>query len=83
MPVAQDSQYCFAIIKFAVPSTLFIVGMSLSLKSVARLNQILAKNTGHSVEEIARDTDRNNWMFAEEAQAYGLVDHIIYEDEIV
>jgi ATP-dependent Clp protease protease subunit len=49
----------------------------------ARLNKILARNTGHSEEEIARDTDRNNWMFAEEAQSYGLVDHVIYEDEIV
>ena len=47
----------------------------------ARLNRILAKNTGHTVEEIDRDTDRNNWMFAEEALEYGLVDHIIMEDE--
>ena len=48
----------------------------------SRLNGILARNTGHSVEEIARDTDRNNWMFAEEAVAYGLVDHIICEDGV-
>ena len=48
-----------------------------------RLNKILAKNTGHTVEEIARDTDRNNWMFADEALEYGLIDHIICEDEIV
>jgi ATP-dependent Clp protease protease subunit len=43
----------------------------------ARLNAILAANTGHTIEEIARDTDRNNWMFAEQAQEYGLIDHII------
>ena len=49
----------------------------------ARLNNILAKNTGHTVEEIARDTDRNNWMFADEALEYGLVDHIICEDGLV
>lgn len=47
-----------------------------------RLNTILAKNTGHTIEEIARDTDRNNWMFADEALEYGLVDHIIYEDGV-
>lgn len=42
-----------------------------------RLNGIMAKNTGHSLEEIERDTDRNNWMFPEEALEYGLIDHII------
>ncbi len=47
-----------------------------------RLNRILAANTGHSLEEIARDTDRNNWMFPEEALAYGLVDHVIEEDDL-
>ena len=45
----------------------------------ARLNKILAANTGHTLEEIERDTDRNNWMFAEQAQEYGLIDHIIQE----
>lgn len=45
----------------------------------ARLNNILAANTGHTVEEIERDTDRNNWMFAEQAVEYGLIDHIIQE----
>ena len=44
-----------------------------------RLNRILAKNTGHTVEEIERDTDRNNWMFPEEALEYGIIDHIIEE----
>ena len=45
----------------------------------ARLNAILAANTCHTLEEIERDTDRNNWMFAEQAQEYGLIDHIIQE----
>ncbi len=44
-----------------------------------RFNKLLAENTGHSPEEIERDTDRNNWMFAEEAQRYGIVDHVITE----
>ena len=42
-----------------------------------RLNKILADNTGKSVEEIAVDTDRDNWMFPEEALEYGLIDKII------
>ena len=41
-----------------------------------RLNTILAKNTGKAVEEIAKDTDRDNWLTAEQALAYGLVDKI-------
>ena len=45
----------------------------------ARLNKILAANTGHTIEEIERDTDRNNWMFPDEALAYGIIDHIIEE----
>ena len=45
----------------------------------ARLNKILAANTGHTIEEIERDTDRNNWMFSEEALEYGIIDHIIEE----
>lgn len=46
-----------------------------------RLNKILAKNTGHTLEETERATDRNNWMFAEEALEYGLIDHVITEEE--
>ncbi len=42
-----------------------------------RLNAILAKNTGKSIEQIERDTDRNHWMFAEQAQEYGLIDRVI------
>ena len=45
-----------------------------------RLNKILAKNTGHTVEEIEKDTNRNNWMFAEDALKYGIIDHIISGD---
>ena len=41
----------------------------------------MAKNTGHTIEEIERDTERDNWMFAEDALAYGIVDHIIEDDE--
>lgn len=43
-----------------------------------RLNEILAANTGQPIEVIERDTERDNYMSAEEAKAYGLVDDIIY-----
>ena len=42
-----------------------------------RLNNILAENTGHTFDEITEATDRNNWMFGEEAREYGIVDHVI------
>jgi ATP-dependent Clp protease protease subunit len=47
------------------------------LKTRDQLNQILAKHTGKSIDQIAKDTDRNHWMTSEEARAYGLVDEII------
>lgn len=47
------------------------------LKTRERLNQILAENTGKSLDIIAADTERDNYMTAEEAKAYGLVDHVI------
>ena len=47
------------------------------LRSKAKLNQILAENTGKPVEEVERDTERDNFMSAEEAKAYGLIDAVI------
>lgn len=47
------------------------------LKTRENLNRILSENTGKSIEEIARDTERDNFMSAEEAQAYGLIDKVI------
>ena len=41
------------------------------------LNEILAKQTGKTVEEIARDTERDNFLSADEALAYGLIDKVI------
>ena len=49
----------------------------LILRTRDRLNAILAKNTGKSIEEIARDTERDNYMTAEQALAYGLIDKVI------
>ena len=47
------------------------------LKTRSRLNSILSKNTGKSLEEIERDTERDNFLSADEAAAYGLVDKVI------
>lgn len=47
------------------------------LKTRERLNQILADNTGKPLEVIAEDTERDNYMTAEEAKAYGLVDEVL------
>ena len=47
------------------------------LKTRNKLNQILAANTGKSVEEISRDTERDNYMSAQEAVAYGLIDSVV------
>lgn len=48
------------------------------LKIKKRLNDILAANTGQPFEVIERDTERDNYMTADEAKAYGLIDDILY-----
>ena len=49
------------------------------LQTRDRLNEILAEATGQSIEKIAKDTDRDNIMTAEEAKAYGLIDKVIFQ----
>jgi ATP-dependent Clp protease protease subunit len=55
--------------------------MEIDLKEGLRLkkllNEIMAKNTGQTVATIEKDADRDNWMTAEEAKKYGIVDNII------
>jgi ATP-dependent Clp protease protease subunit len=51
----------------------------LSIRS--KLNAIIAENTGRPVEEVAKDTDRDNYMSAEEAVEYGLIDKVITSRE--
>ncbi|MBE5977966.1 MAG: ATP-dependent Clp protease proteolytic subunit [Paenibacillaceae bacterium] len=46
-------------------------------KDKRRLNRILGENTGHSEEEIERDTDRDHFMTASEAREYGIIDAIL------
>ena len=47
------------------------------LKLKHRLNSILAHHTGKPVEQVEKDCDRDNFMSAEEAKAYGLVDEVV------
>jgi len=49
----------------------------LILRTRDTLNRILAENTGKTVEQVAKDTDRDNFMTAEQALAYGLVDKVL------
>jgi ATP-dependent Clp protease, protease subunit len=47
------------------------------IKTKEKLNQLLAKHTGQALTKIEHDTDRDFWLNAEEAKAYGLIDEII------
>ncbi len=47
------------------------------MKTKKKMNELLAANTGQPIEVIARDTERDNYMTAEEAKAYGLIDAVI------
>ena len=47
------------------------------LKIKGQLNQLLADHTGQPIENIERDTDRDNFMAADEAQNYGLIDQVL------
>ena len=49
------------------------------LQTKEKLNKILAENTGKDYDVIAADTERDNWMTAEEAKEYGLVDRVVYK----
>ncbi len=49
------------------------------LKTKQKLNAVLAENTGKSIDEVERDTDRDNYMSAQEAKEYGLIDTVFYK----
>lgn len=52
------------------------------LKIRERLNELMAKHTGKSIDEIAVDTERDNFMSAEESKVYGLVDEVLVERQM-
>ena len=47
------------------------------LKTRDQLNRIMAERTGQTIEKIERDTERDYFMFADEAKAYGVIDEVI------
>ncbi|MBO5333181.1 MAG: ATP-dependent Clp endopeptidase proteolytic subunit ClpP [Clostridia bacterium] len=49
------------------------------LRTRDKLNKILAENTGKPIEQIALDTERDNWLSAQEAMDYGIVDKVFYK----
>ncbi|MDF3001674.1 MAG: clpP [Bacillota bacterium] len=51
------------------------------LKTRDKLNQILSENTGQNLERIAKDTDRDNFMSAQEAVEYGIIDKVMKSRE--
>lgn len=80
-------------LRFSLPNTRFLLHQPLGgimgsaqdlaieaeeiIKMRRRLNEIFARQTGQPLERIEQDTDRNFWMSAQEAKAYGLVGHIV------
>ena len=59
-----------------------VTDMAIHLKRLeiikTRMNRILAENTGKSIEQVTADCERDNFMSAEEAKEYGLIDKVIY-----
>lgn len=51
------------------------------IKTREKMNRMLSENTGRPIEEIERDTERDNFMSAQEAKAYGLIDEVIVKPQ--
>lgn len=51
------------------------------LRMKRELNEILAKNSGQSIKRVEKDTDRDNFMSAEQAKEYGLIDEVLVKNE--
>jgi len=51
------------------------------LRMKKELNSILAKNTGQTMKQIEKDTDRDNFMSAKEAQKYGMIDEVLIKND--
>lgn len=83
--------------RFCLPNTRFLIHQPLGgtggratdiaieakeiIRMRERLNKIIARETGQPLEKVAKDTDRNYWMQADEAREYGIVTHIIETSE--
>ena len=92
LAAAKENRYCLPNTRFMIHQPLGGAGGPASdiaieakeiIKMRKRINQSIADATGQSFEKVERDTDRNFWMSAEEARAYGVVTHIVSSvDEI-
>ena len=51
------------------------------IRTKERMNRLLAQNTGKSYEDLVKDTDRDNWMTAQEAVEYGLIDSVVEKSD--
>ncbi len=83
---AKDRRFCLPNTRFLLhqpmggmrgPATDINIEAIEIIKMRDRINGIIARETGHPLEKIERDTDRNYWMSAEEAVAHGMVTRII------
>ena len=72
-PVKGEAEYA---VRLGQATDVEIAAKNL-LKTKEKLNRILAENCGKDYETLVKDTDRDNWMSANEAMEYGLVDKVI------
>ena len=63
--------------RYALPNAEIMIHADWMMKTKERLNHILAENTGKDLSIIERDTDRDNFMYADEAVEYGLIDRVL------
>ena len=77
LPNSEILLHQVAVDSIGVQATEIEISARQILKTKARLNQILAKSTGQSLAKVEKDTERDFWLSAEEAKAYGVVDEII------
>ncbi len=83
---ARDRRYCTPNTRFMLHQPMGGVGgtavdMEIEAREILkmrdRLNRIIASETGQTLEQVARDTDRNHWLSPQEARDYGIVSHIV------
>jgi ATP-dependent Clp protease protease subunit len=81
-----ENRYCLPNTRFLIHQPLGGAGgkatdIAIEAKEIIRmrerLNRIIARETGQSLEKVEKDTDRNYWMMADEARDYGIVKHLI------